>query len=118
MNNFLRFFKCAAFDALIVYAFYAWKIQGSEGASNVVLFWFWFVAIVGCMIGFCGASGTMKPRVKWIDKYNIVGDCCYIAAFVFYGHFAIAIFLTLGEAGAWHYRSKFDDEGLPKEVPA
>ena len=118
MTTFWIFLRCAIFDIALIYAFYAWKVDGAEGYGNLIMFCFWFVSIVGCVVIFIPAQGKQKPRVKWIEWFNRSADLGFVLALAFFGHFTLAAFLAMGSIGLHAYRDKFDAEGLPKKEVA
>lgn len=113
MNNVTRFLKAFGMNALAAYLFYAWKFEGSEGSGNLVLFWFWFSAVVGILVMFAPASGRQPKRIKWLDAFNRTAFLLFILAFACFGHFALAACSALSAVGWCIYRDKFDDEGMP-----
>ena len=113
MNGGNRFLKALGINAVAAYLFYAWKFEGSEGSGNIVLFWFWFSAVVGILVMFAPASGRQPKRVKWIEAFNSTTFVLFVLAFACFGHFALAACSALSAVGWRIYRDKFDDEGMP-----
>jgi len=118
MNNSLRFLKSVGINALAAVLFYAWKVEGSEGSGNIVLFWFWFGAVFGILAMSLPASGKQNKRIKWIERFNAVAQLAFVVAFAYFGHFLLAACCALGALGCRIYRDRFDDEGLPLQADA
>lgn len=117
MKFFRRILSNLIIDSALLYCFYLWKFEGVAGAGNIVQFVFWLAVALSLALLFVSSPAKINPKSKLLHAYGTARSFGFLAAFVWFGHYALAG----GYVVAWlilevNY-SKYDDSGALKGVP-
>jgi hypothetical protein len=113
MKNLMSWAQYIATQILIFSCLYAWKIEGIEGAGNLLQALLWLFAATGIVLAFAAARGARPPRSELRKAAATCNTLILLAVLCWFGHMALAAFYMLGILGSAVYRNRFDAEGNP-----
>eukprot|EP01034_Spumella_vulgaris_P037885 gene37885-46751_t len=102
-----------AMQILIFACLYAWKIDGVEGAGNLLQVVLWTLAAAGIAGIFMPTGPSVQPRNELRKAVGTCNALILLAALIWFGHIVLAAAYLLGLFGAAVYRDRFDAEGNP-----
>lgn len=83
--------------------FVAWKGLSIEAAGNVLLFWIWFISILGVCMLFVSKSPQPRSQSTLRTALEAISSVLMAISLAWYGLFVTAAFYVLGQIGIWSF---------------
>lgn len=94
---------------------YAWLIEGSEGAGNLVKAFCWFAGMLGFLLAFTQPTKPTEPLgPRWSRAWVTWCWLLLALALIWHGHPGYAALLGMTSLGHHLYRENFNADGTLK----